>query len=88
MYMPNKKLITVINFIAATLYIVFVYYSVSKSNGHIQALLFSLIFIVFFASYFPIRSIFLKRFNKEKEFLYITVPWVVVFFIIQEVAFS
>ncbi len=88
MYTPNKKLITVVNFIAVTLYIVFVYYSVSKSSGDLQAILFSFVFAIFFASYFPIRTILLKRFTKEKEFLYITVPWVVAFFIIQEIAFS
>ena len=80
----NKKFIKYINIIAGSAYILYVFYKVEMEAGYINAFLSACPFAVLFLTYNPIRNFLLKHFEEKKVYIFLTLPFVIVFFIFHE----
>jgi len=83
--MFKKTNIYYVNVIAVCAYISYVFYTVSQRDGYLDALLSSCIFLTLFISYALIVKSLLKAHKEKKVFVYITVPFILVFTIFHEI---
>ena len=88
MSISRIKLIVYLNAAAGLLYVSYVFYWISTHDGYIRATLYSVIFSTMFIGYFPIRAILLKKHREKQVYLFLTVPFMIVFFAINELAFG
>ena len=88
MSISRIKPIAYLNTAAAILYVTYVFYWISTNDGYIRATLYSVIFTTMFIGYFPIRAVLLKKRTEKQVYLFLTVPFVIVFFAINQLAFG
>ena len=88
MLISRIKPIAFPNAAAGLLYVSYVLYWISSHDGYIRAALYSIIFSTMFIGYFPIRAMLLKKHTGKQVYLFLNVPFVIVFFAINELAFG
>ena len=70
------------------LYVFYVFYWISTNDGYYRAALYSSIFATMFIGYAPIRAVLLRKYTEKQVYLFLAVPFIIVFFAIHELAFG
>ena len=71
-----------------SLYVFYVFYWISIHDGYFRATLYSFIFTTMFIGYAPIRAVLLRKHTEKQVYLFLSVPFIIVFFAINELAFG
>lgn len=82
------KPIAYLNVAAGLLYVACVFYWISANDGYVKATSYSVIFIALFVGYFPVRAVLQKKHSKKQVYLFLTVPFIIVFLVINALAFG